>query len=330
MLRLAAFLFAVLPFFSHSSINVNGSFTATKACPAYLSKNKKTNPDNLNTEPGQLYSLREINQPFKPKWLRISIPGAQSSKLRWVAADCGEYGFSYQPNFKGVCEQNPGLADSHVLALSWQPAFCQSYGYEAGKPECLHLPAKSYQATHLVLHGLWPNQHSCGQRYGFCGVNPQVSHCAYPPIILSEPVANNLRQLMPSFAYGSCLERHEWNKHGSCQLLSEDEYFSLAMRLNREANQTALALFLAENLGETVERAELRKLIRQSFGKDTSSKVYLGCKNGFLVDIYIQLPALIPQNESLASLINKAPDFQRPDACPAKIVISDFNSESWF
>ncbi len=65
------------------------------------------------------------------------------------------------------------MADSHVLALSSQSGFCQTYGFEAGKPECLKLSKTSYQARHLTLHGLWPKLNSCGQRYGFCGVRPQ-------------------------------------------------------------------------------------------------------------------------------------------------------------
>lgn len=327
MRRLTIFFLVAFPVLSYASIIVKGSFEASKSCPAYLSKNKKTNPDGLTVQPHQHYEIREINRPTDPQWLRIEIEHAANT-LRWVSTDCGEY--SYQASDKTVCEQSPGLADSYVLALSWQPAFCQTYGYEAGKPECMKLETDSYQATHLVLHGLWPNQQICGQHYGFCGVDARPHHCDYPPVDLSEFVAKDLRQLMPSYAFGSCLERHEWNKHGSCQLLSSDDYFSLAIRLNREANQTALGQFIHEHTGEAVQHEQLREMVRQSFGQDTSHKVFLGCKNGMLVDIFIQLPSLIPNQESLQSLVKKAPDFEQHDACPASIFISDFNNESWF
>lgn len=327
MIRLVVLFLTILPFVSYSSAQVTGNLDATKACPAYVSKNKKTNPAQLHLKPGQRYDIHEVNRPINPDWLRVEIKDA-AIPLRWVRADCGEY--RYESSGREYCKKNPGLADSYVLALSWQPAFCQTYGYEAAKPECLSLPANSYQANHLSLHGLWPNQASCGQSYGFCGVEMRSHHCEYLAVELTQEVAKDLQQLMPSYAYGSCLERHEWNKHGSCQILSSDEYFSLAMRLNREVEKTALGQFLHNSRGETVKRAELREKIRQSFGKEASNKVYLGCKNGLLVDVYIQLPALIPANESLESLVKKAPDFQRPDACPAAIGISDFNSESWF
>lgn len=132
---------------------------------------------------------------------------------------------------------------------------------------------------------------------------------------------------MPSFKYGSCLERHEWNKHGSCQILSANEYFSLAMRLTQEADATLFGQYVRENQGRTVRLAYLRDKIAETFGRKNSRKVYLGCKNGVLVDIYIQLPALIPQNESLEFLVDKAPDYKYRDSCPARIKISDFNSD---
>lgn len=96
-----------------------------------------------------------------------------------------------------TCDTHAGMSDSYVLALSSQPGFCQTYGYEAGKPECMHLPKNSYQAKHLTLHGLWPNQSACGQSYGYCGVEQKSNHCAYPPLNLSSQVAEQLKKLCP-------------------------------------------------------------------------------------------------------------------------------------
>ncbi|ASQ44748.1 ribonuclease T2 family protein [Legionella clemsonensis] len=322
MIKLLNVLAIIFPLIAFSSVSVNGNFAATKYCPAYLSKNKKNNPDNLMVIPSQNYPIREINRPVNPDWLRIELSNAAHS-LRWVSTECGTY--YVDANGKTSCEQSPGLADSYVLALSWQPGFCQTYGYEAGKPECFKLPADSYQATHLVLHGLWPNQQICGESYGFCGVEAKKHHCDYPAISLSKEVSQDLQQFMPSYAAGSCLERHEWNKHGSCQVLSSDAYFALAIRLNREANQTSLGQFLHEHVGETVKREQLRTMVRESFGENAAYKIFLGCKNGILVDIFIQLPALIPQTDSLQTLVNKAPDFERAEGCPGNLMISDFN-----
>ncbi|MCW8445079.1 ribonuclease T [Fluoribacter gormanii] len=232
--------------------------------------------------------------------------------------------------FGDSCDTQAGMSDSYVLALSSQPGFCETYGYEAGKPECMHLSKNSYQAKHLTLHGLWPNQNACGQSYGFCGVEQKSRHCAYPPLNLSPPVSEHLKKMMPSYNYGSCLERHEWNKHGSCQILSADEYFSLAMRLTESVDNSVLGHYLTEHQGQKVPLTVLRKKVSQTFGKNNSGKVYLGCRNGILVDIYIQLPALIPFDEPIETLIEKAPDSQVHDTCPAKVMLSDFNKASWF
>lgn len=325
MIRLIILLSLIQPLFCHASIKATGYFSASKTCPAYVSKNKKINPDHLFIHPGQQYSIKEINRSYHPEWIRIEINNAiTANALRWVSAHCGES--HYQAMSQSSCQRGPGFADSYVLALSWHPAFCQTRGYEEGKPECLHLMPDSFQASHLVLHGLWPNQQACGQQYGFCNVRIHTHYCDYPAVALSTRVANNLRQMMPSYAYGGCLERYEWGKHGSCQTLSADDYFSLAMRLSQEANSTPLGKFLHAQVGRVVQRTQLTEMIRQSFGQNAERKVYLSCKNGLLVDIYIQLPALIPTNGSLQNLVQQAPDFMRYEACPARISISNFKN----
>ncbi|MBN9229620.1 MAG: ribonuclease T [Legionella sp. 40-6] len=225
------------------------------------------------------------------------------------------------------CDFTPGIYDSNVLALSWQPGFCQTYGYEAGKPECLHLAQKSYAAQHLVLHGLWPNQKACGQSYGYCGVVPQGYHCNYPEVPLSTKVATALHELMPSFHFGSCLERHEWNKHGSCQNLNADAYFTLAMRLAREVDESPFGVFLTRNRGKNVSLTALHQAIVDTVGVDYAKTFYLGCKNSTLVDVYIELPAIIDEDEPLLSLIKRGPNYPRRDSCPRNVKISNFSRE---
>ncbi|KTD34584.1 ribonuclease T2 family protein [Legionella israelensis] len=322
MNKLISFLFIIFSFNLNASILVSGYFEANQSCPAFLSKNKKTNPNDLHVEKQQRYTLREINR-LSPDWLRIEIP-VQSSSFRWVHAECGQFQYQIQEN--GDCEMKPGLADSYVLALSWQPAFCQTYGYEAGKPECLNLSETSYASHHMTLHGLWPNQKACGQSYSYCGVAPQKNHCSYAPVELGPVVATHLKELMPSYAFGSCLERHEWNKHGSCQVLSSDDYFSLAMRLAREADNSTMGEYLRENRGLSIKQQQLRQKIQEAFGQNADQKIYLGCKNGMLVDIFIQLPVLIPEQQPLSVLIADAPKTDRYSGCPDHIWISDFKN----
>lgn len=326
MIKFITLLFFALTVNVNASNAVSGTFEATKSCPAYLSKNNKTNPDNLVVQIHQQYQLKEINK-NPPDWVRIVMPDHHNA-LRWVSASCGVTEFTERNPDK--CDSRAGMADSHVLALSSQSGFCETYGYEAGKPECRKITSNSFQANHLTLHGLWPNQENCGQRYGFCDVKPRANHCDYSPLDLSSNVGDKLKKLMPSYNYGSCLERHEWNKHGSCQILTTDDYFSLAMRLATEVDASVFGHFLTEHKGDTVKISLLREQLSKAFGTNNSGKIYLGCKDGFLVDVFIQLPALIPFNESVASLINKAPDHQYHDSCPSYVTISNFNKDSWY
>jgi ribonuclease T2 len=309
---------------AHSIVVSNMTFEATRSCPAYQSKNKQTNPNNLAVEPNRTYTVRELNK-ASPDWFRIEM--ADMHELRWVSAECGTASRGeHDPN---SCT-NAGMADSYVLALSSQPGFCETYGYEAAKPECRKLSKNSYQAKHLTLHGLWPNQNICGQNYGFCEVNAQPNHCDYVPLSLSVGVGEQLKKLMPSYYYGSCLERHEWYKHGTCQILSADDYFTLAMRLVSEADQSPFGVFLTEHQGQKVQLNDLRQTIANSFGANNQTKIYLGCKNGILVDVFVQLPALIPVDKPLAELVSEAPDAYYKDLCPKLVTISNFSKEAWY
>ena len=60
-------------------------------------------------------------------------------------------GTSHANNF--LCDVHAGMSDSNVLALSSQPGFCQTYGYEAGKrvPESEHEDDEGHDAICLVL-----------------------------------------------------------------------------------------------------------------------------------------------------------------------------------
>ena len=108
---------------------VSGVFTAQQACPAYVSKNKSTNPDNKQILAGSQYDIIEVIKPGQPSWYRVVLPNADP-KERWVSAECGQAqitggGTGGGGNSGGSCN-TAGQADSYVLALTWQPAFCET------------------------------------------------------------------------------------------------------------------------------------------------------------------------------------------------------------
>jgi len=205
--------------------------------------------------------------------------------------------------------QLPNKEDSYKLAVSWQPAFCETH---QGKPECKITDSKVYQASNFTLHGLWPNKQDCGANYGLCGQYKQQvkSFCDYAPIPMKPDTVQRLGEIMPSVAEGSCLDRHEWYKHGTCQTAWDaDHYFDTAVRLVKEFNANGIAQFMQKNIAKTVATTEFLNVVDKSFGKNASKRLSLGCdKQGRLVDVFINLPKEIPEKAALTTLIQQAPE----------------------
>ena len=198
--------------------------------------------------------------------------------------------------------------ESYKLALTWQPAFCETH---RDKPECKIVDSTAYQAMNFTLHGLWPNKSTCGIDYGFCGPyqNQVNSFCAYQPVPLNANTTKLLREVVPSVAADTCLERHEWYKHGTCQSTwNADQYFTTAVRLLKEFNREGMGNFMKKNLGQRVTTSAFLQAVDRAFGANAAKRINLGCKEGYLVDVFINLPKVIPANASLADLIHQAPE----------------------
>jgi ribonuclease T2 len=168
-----------------------------------------------------------------------------------------------------------------------------------------------YQASHFTLHGLWPNKRECGINYGLCGHYKQAvnSFCDYEAVPMTKETVKILGEVMPSVAEGSCLDRHEWYKHGTCQTdWQADQYFATAVRLVKEFNDQGIADFMKQNTGKMVSTTTFFKVLDQAFGKNASKRFSLVCdREGLLVDVFINLPKQIPANVKLADLIQQAP-----------------------
>jgi len=57
--------------------------------------------------------------------------------------------------------------DSYVLALSWQPAFCER---KPNRPECRSQHERRYDANNFSLHGLWPQPRD----YVYCNIPKDI------------------------------------------------------------------------------------------------------------------------------------------------------------
>ncbi|MCB2183330.1 MAG: hypothetical protein KQH63_14950 [Desulfobulbaceae bacterium] len=315
MNRIVGRLIFVLVFFCTTdtlwaSFPASGTITASQSCEAYVSKNKRTNPDNTKLEKGQGYQIFEVNKTDNSSWYRIRISAANPSE-RWVAGYCGTI-HAASDNEENSGEEDggrvdecrtPGLEDGYVLALSWQPAFCETH---RDKPECRVEDKKSYQARNFTLHGLWPNKKSCATHYGFCGEvqDKPGDFCDYPELQLFTETRQDLEQVMPSAAAGSCLQRHEWFKHGTCQSSwSIDEYYEMAIDLTRQFNESGISYFMSRNIGKSVSEAAFTRKVDCLQGSGAHQRIELKCKDGNLVDVYINLPSVIEKGAGLGELM---------------------------
>lgn len=159
------------------AIKVEGTFKATKSCPAYKSFKRGHNPGNIHSAPGRTYEVVEENKAEGP-WALILIPEINSR--RWVTKECGITTItSRSASTGGTSGSSPGCNigntyDSFVLALSWQAGFCEHYNYSGVKLECDNLNAGNISVTNLTIHGLWPNKNGCKKSYGDCTNDPLV------------------------------------------------------------------------------------------------------------------------------------------------------------
>lgn len=296
-----------------ASVPFSGTLTAEHACQAYVSKNKKTNPNQQLLRIGDTYSIFETNTDDDPQWYRIRIEGADPPE-RWVHKFCGPIDTTspLPPNGGESCPltncNQPDTEESYLLALSWEPAFCET-AQGQDKPECAIDDPNVYQATNFTLHGLWPNKLSqCSTHYGYCGSvckRPGGSMCNYPALVLTADTRTDLAGVMPSVNAGSCLQRHEWWKHGTCSGMLTDDYFELAAALTRQFNEAGMAALMENNLDGTVAVEEFLTTVDSAFGPGTRNLLDLDCKSDNLTEVRIKLPKDVALGSTLEDLLSR-------------------------
>ena len=297
------------------------SFTATHSCPLYQSKNKLTNPGEMMSVPGTEYEVLEMQgRATRPEWVRVKT-AALSSPERWLAGRCGTLQQQDTGSDSGRCDV-AGEQDGHVLALSWQGAFCELYGKSKRECDALNRSRNDERWLNLTLHGLWPNKKSCGTEYGFCGAVKQKAKgfCNYPDVPFGADAKARLAEVMPSADFNSCLERHQWWKHGSCQTLDANAYFIEAARLTELVNQSKMAQALKDSSGKMQSTANLRQLFTAEFGKHSGKRVSFHCSRGLLTEIRLSLPATLDSSIQIKHLMARDGAELR-DSCPASFLV---------
>jgi ribonuclease T2 len=280
---------------AYALIKLNDQFVAGEACEAVQSIKSGTNPGNIRLTPQEIYPVIGKNRDNASHYL-LSIKGANPLE-RWVPLQCGQLLGSSAP-----------ANQDYLLALSWQPSFCET---KPSKPECQSQTAQRFDATNLVLHGLWPQPKQniyCNVSNNIIGLDKDQQWSQLPPINLSEETRNQLAVKMPGFA--SDLHLHEWYKHGTCYSDSPEEYFQESIALLDQVNNSSVRDLFASNIGKFLSSNEIRNQFDEAFNNGAGSKVQVQCqrdidqeKNNMVVELQVNLKGNIQLDTPIASLL---------------------------
>jgi ribonuclease T2 len=216
------------------------------------------------------------------------------------------------------CSQ--GENAEYVLALSWQPAFCER---QPGKPECRDQTGDRADAMRLSLHGLWPQP---GTRV-YCGVEAAVIEAdkqgrwrELPADRIEERLWRRLQEAMPGTR--SSLHRHEWIKHGTCKEGDIAGYFSASLALLDAVNAAQAGRLFAASVGQYLSAEQIRAAFDASFGQGAGARVKLSCSDDdgrrLLSEITIGLAGDIGEGADMAKAILAAKPVD--PGCPGGVV----------
>ncbi len=302
----------MLPVTVFSFTTMKGYYIAQEECPALESIRKGTNPGNVMLKKGMSYPLLAKNKP-NPTYYMVKVEGAKPDQ-RWVPATGGKIIVDCKVivhkklSPKGAPKQPGDGEPEYLFAVSWQSAFCETHPTKA---ECESQTPKRYDATHLTLHGLWPQPRGteyCGVSSKNIGLDKHHSWSQLPKVNMSEATFHSLLEVMPGVA--SYLQRHEWYKHGVCYGAPPDIYFGDAIHLVHQINESAVQQFFMDNIGKTVSSKDILAKFDEAFGKGASSKVKINCGKVYgktmVVAMYLNLKGKIEADTKLADLLKNS------------------------
>lgn len=294
---------------------LDACFLANDSCEAFQSFRKKTNPEGVYLEPGKFYKILEKNK--RRTAYRVRVEGIKRS-ARWVSESCGESlsvcslkdsRNEYAPILKTkktkAKAKKQRKQPEYLLALTWQPSFCETH---SRKKECRTQTRNRYDATHWSLHGLWPqprNNTYCGVSYMDKSIDRNKKWHLLAPVKLSQKTATELAFVMPAVA--SNLHRHEWIKHGTCYGSDAEDYYSDAISLTNQVNNSVVGKLFNRGIGKRVSLKQVRQHFDKAFGKGAGSKVDMRCdKKGHISELWINLKGEVLDDTKISSLLKKS------------------------
>lgn len=252
--------------------------------------------------------LRNIAEPRKMKRLLLSLVLAFS-----LLSTAGT----------ALYAQQAGQFDYYVFSLSWQPAFCASH---PDKKECISETPQRFDSQNMALHGLWPSvKGDKHHRYAYCGVSKRIKQqddndqwCQMPFPDIQQSTFEKLGEVMPGCQ--SCLQNHEWYKHGVCSGIRADDYFATSTRLAQSIAEANLGRFVTDNIGKNVRLGDIQAAAAQDFG-DKSNMIRFICEHGMLSEVRLYLDKTLPVRGGIKPDMLVSPDAFEKNTCSGNFKI---------
>jgi ribonuclease T2 len=163
--------------------------------------------------------------------------------------------------YTGTTGQAAGEKD-YVLALSWQPAFCETH---RDKLECLTQTSTRFDAKALVLHGLWPQPKGAV----YCDVDSKVK---------AQDKAGKWDKLPASTLSASSWAVLQKVMPGTCSGMSQERYFKTSAQLLALVNRSSVRTLLKSRLGTLVMRKDIVAAFDKAFGAGAGKRVVFKCQ----------------------------------------------------
>lgn len=304
---------------AQASVAVDAQFEASYACAALQSIRRRTNPGNIHLIPGQVYTVTAKNKEDATHYY-LKIEEAQPQQ-RWVDISCGKLLSSDGDDQLVDDDFSPVTSDDNLLAISWQPAFCET---RPNKTECETQTTERFDASNFTLHGLWPQPR--GNDY--CNVSQDIidlddnssTWSQLPPIDLSAELWQELQQKMPGTA--SDLHLHEWYKHGTCYSDTAEEYYQESLALLDQVNNSTVRELFVANIGSEVNSEEILAEFDTSFGNSAGSKVAISCatdrqptRRRMINELKLNLQGEVESNTSMSDLFAEGDTVRDSNIC---------------
>ncbi|MEL7272190.1 MAG: ribonuclease T [Pseudomonadota bacterium] len=217
---------------------------------------------------------------------------------------------------EGSEEAAPKFSGTMVLALSWQPAFCET---RPRVRECRNQRAGRFDTNHFALHGLWPQPRA----EVYCGVSAAERQRDerrrwrdLGGLGLTEDIQQDLARVMPGTQ--SYLHRHEWVKHGTCYSDDPNTYYEDSLALMAAVNASPVRDLFARSIGRRITANQIRRVFDEAFGEGTGDRVAVSCKRDgrrqIITELTLALRGPVSANPDIGAMARAAP--RRRARCP--------------